>query len=117
MSITLTHCYLVRDVYAVPFLTKHGIGFYYFSRNSILHVPQKIFPLYGFKRFCYPQKVSSTPSNPSDTVKSQSKPDPVDEKPIQEPSQEREFFGGSVTMGAAPSPRHVPIPTFLRQRE
>ncbi|ESQ46489.1 hypothetical protein EUTSA_v10000581mg [Eutrema salsugineum] len=46
-------------------------------------------------------------SPPSKT--SQAKPDQVYQKPIQ---TLRELFAGSVTMGAAPSPRHVPVPMF-----
>ncbi|CAL9233497.1 unnamed protein product [Arabidopsis halleri] len=110
MSITLIHRHIVKDVFAVPFLTKQGIGYHYFCRNSVLHIRQKVVPRSGLKkRSCYPQKDSFKPSN---TGKSQSKPDPVHEKPIQTPSEEGEFFDGSVTMCAAPSPRHVPIPIF-----
>ncbi|ESQ46485.1 hypothetical protein EUTSA_v10000491mg, partial [Eutrema salsugineum] len=57
-----------------------------------------------FETFCYPQKF---PFKPSKT--SQAKPDQVYQKPIQ---TLRELFAGSVTMGAAPSPRHVPVPMF-----
>ncbi|KAL9308039.1 hypothetical protein AtEden1_Chr1g0035841 [Arabidopsis thaliana] len=103
MSIMITHRYMVRNVYAVPFHTKYGFGFHYFSCLFGLH-DVKLVPFFGLKRFYYPQKVpyNSKPSNSK----------PVNEKPIQEPSQEGELFGGSVTMGAAPSPRHLPIPTF-----
>ncbi|KAL1195791.1 hypothetical protein V5N11_010714 [Cardamine amara subsp. amara] len=115
MSIMVTHSYMVRDVYAVPFQTSFGIGFHYYSAISELHV-HKVVPLFRSKRFPHPQKVSVKPSKPSVTVRSPSKPDPVIVKPIQAPIQEEEeeFFEGSVTKGAAPSPRHVPIPTFLR---
>ncbi|AEC07318.1 hypothetical protein AT2G22520 [Arabidopsis thaliana] len=144
--IMLTHRYLVREVHAVPFLTKHGIGFYFFSRNSVLHVHQKVH-LFVLKRFCYPQKFPFKPSKPSQikadvqetllkpSKPSQSKADVQEtllkpSKPsqskadVQEKSakatstiktlqiQERELFSGSVTMDAAPSPRHVPIPIF-----
>lgn len=110
MSITLIHRYIVKDFFAVPFLTKQGIGYHYFCRNSVLHIRQKVVPRSGSKkRSCDPQKDSFKPSN---TGKSQSKPDPVHEKPIQTPREEGEFFDGSVTMCAAPSPRHVPIPIF-----
>ncbi|ESQ46483.1 hypothetical protein EUTSA_v10000706mg [Eutrema salsugineum] len=44
MSIILRHRYLVTDVFAIPFHTKHGIGIHYFSRNSVLQVA-------GLKRF------------------------------------------------------------------
>lgn len=111
MSIMVTKHYMVRDVYAIPFQTEYGIGFHYISCISDLHV-HKMVPL---KRFRYPQNVSSKPSKPSVTIKSPSKPDPVNEKPIEALSQEGEFFDGSVTMGAAPSPRHVPIPIFLQE--
>ncbi|KAL1195792.1 hypothetical protein V5N11_010715 [Cardamine amara subsp. amara] len=112
MSIMVTHSYMVRNVYAVPFQTSIGIGFHYYSAISELHV-HKVVPLFHSKRFPHPQKVSVKPSKPSITVKSPSKPDLVLEKPIQTPSQEEEgFFEGSVTKGAAPSPRHVPIPSF-----
>lgn len=110
--------YLVRDVFVVPFYTKQGIGFHYFSRNSVLHLHQKV-PLSAFKRFYKPREASLKPSKPA----AQSKPDVVvHEKPVQSPStiktvsspqnQDREVFAGSVTMSAAPSPRHVPIPMF-----
>ncbi|AAF81329.1 Strong similarity to a hypothetical protein F18L15.110 gi/6522618 from Arabidopsis thaliana BAC F18L15 gb/AL133298 [Arabidopsis thaliana] len=74
------------------------------AKNMAKKEKIKLVPFFGLKRFYYPQKVlyNSKPSNSK----------PVNEKPIQEPSQEGELFGGSVTMGAAPSPRHLPIPTF-----
>ncbi|XP_023640361.1 cornifin-B [Capsella rubella] len=179
MSVTLIHSYLVRDYFAVPFLTPQGIGYHHFCRNSFLHVPQRVVPLLGLKKRS--QKPYFKPSTTT-TEKPQSNPNPVhDEKPVhqakapppthqeapptthqeapptthqeapptthqeapppthQEASpptrqeaprthqeapppthqeappptrQEVEFFGGSVTMGAAPSPRHVPIPMF-----
>ncbi|KAL9300305.1 hypothetical protein AtEden1_Chr2g0241511 [Arabidopsis thaliana] len=111
MSIMLVHRYFVQDFFAVPFLTKQGFGYHYFCRNSFLHVRQKVVPRSGLKkRPSYPQKAYFKPSK---TGKSQSKPDTVHEKPIQTPSEEVEFFfDGSVTMCAAPSPRHVPIPIF-----
>ncbi|KAG7637069.1 hypothetical protein AtNW77_Chr2g0241041 [Arabidopsis thaliana] len=178
--IMLTHRYLVREVHAVPFLTKHGIGFYFFSRNSVLHVHQKVH-LFVLKRFCYPQKFPFKPSKPSqikadvqetllkpskpsqskadvqetllkpskpsqskadvqETLLKSSKPSQskadvqetllkpsklsqskakVQEKSAKATStiktlqiQERELFSGSVTMDAAPSPRHVRIPIF-----
>ncbi|EOA29170.1 hypothetical protein CARUB_v10025440mg [Capsella rubella] len=114
MSITLIHRYLVRDFFAVPFLTPYGIGYHHFCRNSFLHVPQRVVPpLLGLKK--RPQKPYFKPST---TEKPQSNPDPVHDekpKPVQAkapPTQEAEFFDGLVTMGAAPSPRHVPIPMF-----
>lgn len=108
MSTILRHRYIVRHVFAVPFLTKHGVGFHYFSRKSILHVHQKVPIISGLKKgFRYPREVPFKPS--------QSKPDPVNEKPVQtRQNQDGELFHGSVTMGAAPSPRQVPIPMFLR---
>ena len=127
--IMLTHRYLVREVHAVPFLTKHGIGFYFFSRNSVLHVHQKVH-LFVLKRFCYPQKFPFKPSKPSqikaDVQETLLKPSKLSQSKakVQEKSakatstiktlqiQERELFSGSVTMDAAPSPRHVPIPIF-----
>ncbi|XP_023640360.1 early nodulin-75-like [Capsella rubella] len=176
MSVTLIHSYLVRDYFAVPFLTPQGIGYHHFCRNSFLHVPQRVVvPLLGLKKRS--QKPYFKPSTTT-TEKPQSNPSPVHEKPVhdekpvhekpvhdekpvhqaeapppthqeappptqqeappttqeapptthQEPPpthqeappptrQEAEFFGGSVTMGAAPSPRHVPIPMFyLREK-
>ncbi|CAL9217094.1 unnamed protein product [Arabidopsis halleri] len=66
MSIMLTHRYMVRNVYAVPFHTKNGIGFHYFSCVFDLHVRVKLLvPFFGLKRFRYPQKVSFKPSKPS----------------------------------------------------
>lgn len=115
MSMILRLSYLVRDVFVVPFYTKQGIGFHYFCRNSVLHLHQKV-PLSAFKRFFKPREVPLKPLK-----RAQSKSDPVNEKPIQAPDtikatqphiQEREFFAGSVTMCAAPSPRHLPIPMF-----
>ncbi|CAH2061507.1 unnamed protein product [Thlaspi arvense] len=116
MSIVLTQRFLARDVFAVPFLTNHGIRFHYFSRVSVLHVPQKV-PVSALKRFSKPQEVPIKPSKPS-----QSKPVPVHEKPVQAPCttiktvppqfQEGALFADSVTMGGAPSPRHLPIPMF-----
>ncbi|KAL1206807.1 hypothetical protein V5N11_009206 [Cardamine amara subsp. amara] len=112
MSIILTHRYIVRDIHAVPFLTKYGIGFHFYPRNSVLLVHQKV-----HKRSCSPQKFPLKPSKPSPC-----KPE-VQEKPVQSPTtiktvpsqnQERELFAGSVTLGSAPSPRHVPIPMFCR---
>ncbi|CAA7019808.1 unnamed protein product [Microthlaspi erraticum] len=116
MSIVLRHSYLVRDVFVVPFHTKQGIGFHYFCRNSVLHLHQKV-PLSAFKRFFKPREAPLKPTK----QQTHSKPDPVNEKPVQEPNrikvtqprnQERELFNGSVTMGAAPSPRLLPIPKF-----
>ncbi|ESQ46168.1 hypothetical protein EUTSA_v10000456mg, partial [Eutrema salsugineum] len=108
--------YLVRNVFAISIHTKHGIVFHYFSRVSFLHVPQKV-SLSGLKRFYKPQEVPFKPSEPW----WQSKPDMVNENPLQAPStiktvppqnQERELSDGSITMAAAPSPRHLPIPMF-----
>ncbi|ESQ46167.1 hypothetical protein EUTSA_v10000567mg [Eutrema salsugineum] len=113
MAIILRHRYIVSDVFAVPFHTKQGIGFHYFSRNSVSHVHKKV-PIAGLKRFRYPQKFPFKPSKPI----SQTKPELVHEKTFQAPSTikrqnpKRELFAGSVTMGAAPSPRHVPVPMF-----
>ncbi|EOA29218.1 hypothetical protein CARUB_v10025492mg [Capsella rubella] len=118
MSITLVHRYLVRDFFAVPFLTPQGIGYHHFCRNSFLHVPQRVVPLLGLKkRSQKPYFKPSTTGKPQ-----QSNPDPVHDekpKPVQAeapppppPTKEPEYFDGSVTMGAAPSPRHVPIPMF-----
>ncbi|VVB08414.1 unnamed protein product [Arabis nemorensis] len=73
----------------------------------------KTVPICGLKRSCYPQKFPLKPSH--------SEPNPVHEKSVQgtnrikvvpPQNQERELFDGSVTVGAAPSPRHVPIPIF-----
>ncbi|XP_010463071.1 PREDICTED: uncharacterized protein LOC104743721 [Camelina sativa] len=107
------HRYMVRNVDAVPSHTKNGIGFNCLSSISDRHVHHvKVAPPLGSKRFRNPRKVSFKPSKPSLTVKVwRSKSDPV----RKELNQEVELFGGSVTMGAAPSPRHVPIPIFLRR--
>ncbi|CAH8367072.1 unnamed protein product [Eruca vesicaria subsp. sativa] len=154
MSIVLRHRFLVIDFFAVPFLTRHGIAFHYISRNSVLHVHQKV-PISALKRS---RKSPYKPSKPLQT-----KPVPVHKKPIQalstintvlplnqeqelldgssitaKPDElvheksfqapstiktvwsqkpEKERFASSVTIGAAPSPRHVPVPMFCLKRE
>ncbi|CAH2061501.1 unnamed protein product [Thlaspi arvense] len=110
MSIVLTQRFLARDVFAVPFLTKHGISFHYFSRVSVLHVPRKV-PVSALKRYAKPQEAPIKHSKPS-----QSKPVPVQApcttiKTVPPPNQGA-LFADSVTMGGAPSPRHLPIPMF-----
>lgn len=157
MSIVLRHRFLVVDLFAVPFHTRHGIAFHYIARNSVLHVHQKV-PIPGLKRS---RKAPFEPSKPlqskPDPVQalstiinnvvplnqeqelldgsitvgaaapSQSKPDDlVHDKPLQAQSTiknvrsqkpEKERFASSVTMCAAPSPRHVPVPMFcLREK-
>ncbi|KAJ0260367.1 hypothetical protein HA466_0065800 [Hirschfeldia incana] len=153
MSIVLRHRFLVRDHFAVPFHTRHGIAFHHIYRDSVLHVHQKV-PIAALKRS---RKAPFKPSKPLET-----KPDPVhkktvqalstiinnvlplnqeqelpdgsiaagaaapsqtkpDEKPFQAQSTiktvrsrkpEKERFASSVTLCAAPSPRHVPVPMF-----
>ncbi|XP_019093374.1 PREDICTED: uncharacterized protein LOC109129546 [Camelina sativa] len=120
MSITIVHRYLVREFFAVPFLTPHGFGYRHFCRDSVLHVPQRLVPLLGLKK----KRSQRAYFKPSNTRKPQSyNPDPVqaptqevaqsyNPDPVQAPTQEGDLFDGSVTMCAAPSPRHVPVPIF-----
>ncbi|KAL0741239.1 hypothetical protein Bca4012_082752 [Brassica carinata] len=101
MSIVLRHRFFVRDLFAIPFHTRHGIACHYISRYSVLHVHQKV-PIAGLKPS---RKTRFKPSKPL-----QSKPDPVHKKPVQALStiktvlplnQEQELLDGSITVGAA----------------
>ncbi|XP_010429173.1 PREDICTED: putative uncharacterized protein DDB_G0290521 [Camelina sativa] len=109
MSILIIHHYLVRDFFAVPFLTPHGFGYHHFCRDSFLHVPQRPIPLLGLKK----KRSQRAYFKPSNTRKPQSyNPDPVQAPPpdpVQAPTQEgAQSYNPDPVQAPTPDPVQAP---------